>query len=59
MGDIVNAIVDIINKVGFPIAAFILMWYQNTQMTKSLNANTEAINNMNIKLDNIGKKVIE
>ena len=59
MNDIVNGIVSIINDVGFPIAAFVLMWYQNTQMTKSLNANTEAMNKMSVKLDEIGKRVSE
>ena len=57
MNEIVNAVVSIINDVGFPIAAFVLMWFQNTQMTKSLNANTEAMNKMSVKLDEIGKKV--
>ena len=57
MNEFVNGIVDIINKVGFPIAAFLLMWYQNMQITKSINANTEVINKMIVKLDDIEKKV--
>ena len=49
-------IVNLISNVGFPIAAFLLMWYQNLQMTKSLDANTEAMNKMSIKLDELGRR---
>ena len=36
-------ITEIISAVGFPIAAFLLMFWQNT---KVINKNTEAINNL-------------
>lgn len=52
-----ESIVELINNVGFPIAAFVLMWYQNTQMTKSLNANTEVMNKMCEKIENISRSI--
>lgn len=50
-----ETIVDIISNVGFPIAAFLLMWYQNTQMTKSLESNTQAITKLSNKIDELTK----
>ena len=42
--------VELVSNVGFPIAAFLLMWYQcNTTVAK----NTEAMNMLVQKLDHI------
>ena len=35
--------IDLISNVGFPIAAFLLMFWQNT---KVINKNTEAMNEL-------------
>lgn len=41
--EFVNIISNFISQVGFPIAAFIMMWHQNNTTTKS---NTESITKM-------------
>ena len=46
MSELFEALSTFISNVGFPIAAFCLMWYQNTKMTKSLDENTIAIKQM-------------
>lgn len=38
-----ETIIQLISNVGFPIAMCLLMFWQNTQMTKALDKNTEAI----------------
>ena len=40
-------ITELISNVGFPIAAFLLMFWQNTKVIKK---NTEAINNLCLSL---------
>jgi len=42
---IINQCVELINKVGFPIAAFILMWYSHNKTLKKL---IEAINELKL-----------
>lgn len=43
-------VVELVSNVGFPIAAFLLMWYQcNTTIAK----NTEAMLKLEQKLDSI------
>ena len=44
--DIIDIITTLINNVGFPIAAFIMVWIQNRELQKALNANTDAIQNL-------------
>lgn len=46
MTELFEVLTSFISNVGFPIAAFCLMWYQNTKMTKSLDENTIAIKQM-------------
>ena len=41
--DLIDIITTLINNVGFPIAAFIMVWIQNRELQKALNANTDAI----------------
>lgn len=41
--EFVEVISQLINNVGFPIAAFVMIWLQNREMSKSLDANTEAL----------------
>ena len=43
MMDEINLITQIISNVGFPIGAFILMWYSHNKTLKKL---TEAINEL-------------
>lgn len=46
-------VVELVSNVGFPIAAFLLMWYQcNTTVAQ----NTEAMNKLVQKLDNVSKE---
>ena len=46
-------VVELVSNVGFPIAAFLLMWYQcNTTIAK----NTEAMLKLEQKLDSINEE---
>lgn len=49
----VNSIIQAISNVGFPIAAFLLMWYQCNTVVKE---NTTAITEMRRALDEIKKE---
>lgn len=49
----VNSMIQTISNVGFPIAAFLLMWYQCNTVVKE---NTAAIDEMRLALDNIKKE---
>lgn len=51
--DTVTAITQTISNVGFPIAAFLLMWYQSNTTVKE---NTAAITELRLTLDNIKSK---
>lgn len=48
-----NTVIQAISNVGFPIAAFLLMWYQSTTVVKE---NTAAITEMRLALDEIKKE---
>lgn len=48
-----NIVIQAISNVGFPIAAFLLLWYQCNTVVKK---NTEAITEMRLALDNIKKE---
>jgi hypothetical protein len=48
-----NTIIQAISNVGFPIAAFLLMWYQCNTVVKE---NTAAITEMRLALDEIKKE---
>ena len=55
--EVVDVITTLISNVGFPIAAFIMMWYQNLKVTKAMNSlertvqeNTEAIKDLQEKI---------
>lgn len=41
--EIIEVLTNLINNVGFPIAAFVMIWWQNKEMTKSLDKNTEVL----------------
>lgn len=56
MGETVNIISGLISSVGFPIAAFCMMWYLNVKMTKSLEDNTEALNKLSVALEEVKTK---
>jgi hypothetical protein len=47
-----NTVLQAISNVGFPIAAFLLMWYQCNTVVKE---NTAAITEMRVALDDIKK----
>jgi hypothetical protein len=47
-----NTVIQAISNVGFPIAAFLLMWYQCNTVVKE---NTTAITEMRLALDDIKK----
>jgi hypothetical protein len=47
-----NTVIQAISNVGFPIAAFLLMWYQCNTVVKE---NTAAITEMRLALDDIKK----
>lgn len=47
-----NTVIQAISNVGFPIAAFLLMWYQCNMVIKE---NTAAITEMRVALDDIKK----
>ena len=49
----ISAAIQAISNVGFPIAAFLLMWYQCNTVVKE---NTEAITEMRLALDEIKKE---
>lgn len=49
----VNTVIQAISNVGFPIAAFMLMWYQCNTVVKE---NTAAITEMRIALDELNKE---
>jgi hypothetical protein len=48
-----NTVIQAISNVGFPIAAFLLMWYQCNTVVKE---NTAAITEMRLALDEIKKE---
>lgn len=48
----VSTVIQTISDVGFPIAAFLLMWYQCNTVVKE---NTGAITEMRLTLDEIKK----
>ena len=48
-----SSIEHLIGTVGFPIAAFILIWYQNN---KVLNKNTDAIKELSMMIRNNGRR---
>lgn len=47
-----NTVLQAISNVGFPIAAFLLMWYQCNTVVRE---NTAAITEMRVALDDIKK----
>ena len=48
-----STVIQTISNVGFPIAAFLLMWYQCNTVVKE---NTAAITEMRLALDEIKKE---
>lgn len=48
-----SSVMQAISNVGFPIAAFLLMWYQCNTVVKE---NTAAITKMRIALDDLKKE---
>jgi hypothetical protein len=48
-----STVIQAISNVGFPIAAFLLMWYQCNTVVKE---NTAAITEMRLALDDIKKE---
>lgn len=42
MEETMNIIANFINQVGFPIAAFLLIWWDNNQLRKCFNEEKEA-----------------
>lgn len=46
MQDIVTMLTTLISNVGFPIACCIVLFKQNSEMTKKLAENTSAINRL-------------
>lgn len=48
-----STVIQAISNVGFPIAAFLLMWYQCNTVVKE---NTAAITEMRLALDEIKKE---
>ena len=53
MGEFTN----LISNVGFPIAAFCMMFWQNTQLSKTIDANTKALTELSERVGNIEEKV--
>ena len=49
----VNSVIQAISNVGFPMAAFLLMWYQCNTVVKE---NTTAITEMRLALDELKKE---
>lgn len=52
MGVHMDVIIDLISQVGFPIAVSVWLLYQNQNMLKSLDANTDAINKLSERINN-------
>lgn len=48
-----NSMMQAISNIGFPIAAFLLMWYQCNTVVKE---NTAAITDMRLALDDLKKE---
>jgi hypothetical protein len=49
-----STVIQAISNVGFPIAAFLLMWYQCNTVVKE---NTAAITEMRLALDDMKKEI--
>ena len=49
---VANPVIQTFSNVGFPIAAFLLMWYQCNMVVKEY---TSAITEMRVALDDIKK----
>jgi hypothetical protein len=49
----ITSLMQAISNVGFPIAAFLLMWYQCNTVVKE---NTAAITEMRLALDDLKKE---
>lgn len=49
----ITSLMQAISNVGFPIAAFLLMWYQCNSVVKE---NTNAITEMRMALDDLKKE---
>lgn len=44
--EIVEVITQLVNGVGFPVAAFLLMFYQNLKLNETIDKNTQALNDL-------------
>lgn len=56
----VNAVMDLVSNVAFPIAAFVMMYYTNTktieELRKTIEDNSLIMTKLAEKLDNINDK---
>lgn len=57
MEEIINVFVSLINTVGFPIAACIFLFIQQSKLTKSFSELSETLKSMNDRIDALGKKI--
>lgn len=48
--NIVEVVTQLVNNVGFPVAAFLLMFYQNMKLNETLKQNTDAINELSKRI---------
>lgn len=51
MEEFMTIIQQFISNCGFPIAAFLLMWYQNAKTSKALDSLADKIEQLILKID--------
>lgn len=57
MAETVEILTQVINNVGFPIAAFCMMFWQNIKLRETLDANTKALYDLADKVNDIEDKL--
>jgi len=55
--DVLNVITTLISNVGFPIAAFVMMWYQNLKTSKVLSELKETVSQNTIAIEQLKEKI--
>ena len=61
MHDIVQAVSDFVSNVGFPIAAFVLMWWSNRETMRNhkeeMDSITEAVGALRASIDKLSDRL--
>lgn len=53
----ISVIVELIGSLGFPIACVVVLFRQNSEFQKTLQALSETLKEMSIRLEDISRKV--